>query len=157
MKALIVYESYFGNTEKVAKEIYNKISEKIEVKIVNADEVNTENIENADLLIIGSPTRAFHQTQKITKFLKILNKENLKGKRIAVFDTRADMEKVDSKFLKFMVKHFGYAVDSIVKKVKGKSGNTVIMEEWFYVKESEGPLFEGEIEKAQKWAEKIIE
>lgn len=59
--------------------------------------------------------------------------------RVAVFDTRIDIEKVNSKCPTFMVKHFGYATDTMLKQLK-KRGYQDIKEAYFYVDESEGPL-----------------
>ncbi len=51
---------------------------------------------------------------------------------------------------------FGYAADPIQKKLKSKGGVSIIKPEGFFVNGNEGPLFEGEIEKAQNWTKDII-
>ncbi len=156
MKTLIVYDSYFGNTEKIAKEIFNTIPEKKDTVIVKVDGVDKTDIESFDLLIVGSPTRAFKMTKKISDFLKSLDEKKLRNKKIALFDTRMNVEKMDSKFLKFMSKRFGFAVDSMTKKIEKKAKNAIFEEKWFYVKDSEGPLLETELENAREWVEKIL-
>jgi len=157
MKTLIVYDSYFGNTEKIAKEVFNTIPDKKDAVITKVDSVDKADIESFDLLIVGSPTRAFKMTKNISAFLKSLDERKLRNKKIALFDTRMNVEKTDSKFLKFMAKRFGYAVDSMAKKIDKKAKNSVFEEKWFYVKDSEGPLLETELENAREWAEKILE
>jgi flavodoxin len=156
MKTLIIYDSYFGNTEKIAKEIFDAILEKKDTVITKVDKMDKADIESFDLLIVGSPTRAFKMTKNISGFLKSLDEEKLRNKKIALFDTRMNVEKADSKFLKFMAKHFGYAVDSMAKKIEKRAKNSILEEKWFYVKDSEGPLLETELENAREWVERIL-
>jgi flavodoxin len=53
MKTLIVYDSVYGNTEKIAKAIGDAIAG--EVEVLRVGDVNVGDLETADLLIIGSP------------------------------------------------------------------------------------------------------
>ena len=55
MKALIVYDSVYGNTEKIAKAIGGAITG--EVRVLRVDESNSAELESIDLLIVGSPTQ----------------------------------------------------------------------------------------------------
>ena len=58
MKALIVYDSYFGNTEKVAKAIEDALQEKqYEVSSIKAADAAAKDLDKLDLLIVGSPTK----------------------------------------------------------------------------------------------------
>ena len=63
MKILITYLSQTGNTEKVAKAIYEEASPAHEVETRKLEEVNPENITGYDLLFIGSPIHAGNMVQ----------------------------------------------------------------------------------------------
>lgn len=156
MKATIIYDSYFGNTEKIAQTIHQVIVKDFDTKLFNIQKSTPEIDKDTKLLIIGSPTRAFRPTENISKMIKSLGKESLKDVYIASFDTRANLEKVNNGFLNFMVKLFGYAAEPINKELVKKGGISIVNPEGFLVEESEGPLSSGENDRAKKWAEEII-
>lgn len=151
MKSLVLYESYFGNTEKIAK----AISETIKTKAIKLNEIKSEDIKELDLLVIGSPTRAFRPTPELTKFIVEIKNESLNNMKVAVFDTRISVEDTNSKILSFFVKLFGYAAESMEKKLRKKGAKFAAESAAFYVKESEGPLKDGELDKAIEWAKKL--
>ena len=140
MKALIVYDSAYGNTEKIAKSIGNALSG--DVKVVRVNSVNLSDLESISFLIVGSPTYAGRPTPPVRNFLKKIPKSSLKDKKVAAFDTR-----VSAKFAKI----FGYASNRISKILKAKGGIPVLSPEGFFVKGTEGPLYEGEEERATGW------
>jgi flavodoxin len=149
---LIVYDSVFGNTAEVAKVIGEAIG--AEVKKVNA--VSPEDMTGLKVLFVGSPTRAFQPTPAAMSFLKGL-KGQLKGVRAAAFDTRIRIEDTESGFLRFMSGTFGFAFPKLVKGLK-KAGAEIALEAvGFAVMDSEGPLAEGELDRARTWAIKILE
>jgi len=59
MKTLIVYDSFFGNTEKIAQAIGNSLSAKENIETLRVSEVKPEQLIGLELLIVGSPTRVF--------------------------------------------------------------------------------------------------
>jgi hypothetical protein len=61
-----------------------------------------------------------------------------------------------SSVLPFFVRMFGYAAKPISDKLEGKGGEVVMPPEGFYVEGVEGPLQEGELERAADWARQII-
>nr|NIT04134.1 hypothetical protein [Candidatus Saccharibacteria bacterium] len=85
-KALIVYDSMYGNTEKIAKAIGGAISG--EVKVLRTGEVNPSELEGIELLIVGSPTQGGRATKPIQDFLNKFQESALKGTKVAAFDTR---------------------------------------------------------------------
>ncbi|MFO7891912.1 MAG: flavodoxin family protein [bacterium] len=158
MKSLIVYDSYFGNTEKVAQEIGNSLGSQKEVAVCREKEVTAEHWKDLNLLVVGSPTRAFSPSPAIKKFLKSIPKNNLKGIRVAAFDTRISEEEVDSKLLSFLVKLFGYAAKPILQKMVKKGGEPApVSPEGFMVQDTEGPLREDELQRAAEWGKQIKE
>lgn len=55
-------------------------------------------------------------------------------------------------FLNVMVKLFGYAAAPLSKAMAAKGASVVVAGEGFFVNGSEGPLRQGELERASKWA-----
>ncbi len=155
MKVLIIYDSVFGNTEQIARAMGNALGTKEHVETLQVDEVKIEKIQGLDVLIVGSPTRRFRPTEAITKFLRMLPKSNLKGVKVAAFDTRLSLSTIESSVLRFIVKTGGYAAKSIAKKLKRSGGNLVVPPEGFLVTGEEGPLKDGELERAADWAMQI--
>jgi flavodoxin len=145
MKSLVIYGTYFGNTEKIAQ----TIADQLETEAVNVKEFKKEMLDDIDLLVVGSPTRAFRPIDSINEFLSEL--PNLDGKKVAAFDTRVNVDIINSKLLKFLAKIFGYAAEPILKKLVKKGGEKVLEPDGFCVKDSEGPLLDGEIERAKEW------
>ena len=59
MKALVVYESMFGNTAHIARAIGAGLAERgVVVTISSVDGVVPDDVAGADLLIVGGPTHA---------------------------------------------------------------------------------------------------
>ena len=154
MNILIVYDSYFGNTEKIALEIGKSFGDDIPVK--RPADVDTDSLTNLDLLVVGAPTRAFRPSDAIKAFLKELPNDSLKDVKIAAFDTRMDTQNIDNKILKFMAGIFGYAAEPIAKGLAKKGGVLVGKPMGFIVLESEGPLKEGELERVADWVETLL-
>ena len=155
MKALIIYESFFGNTEKIAKAIGEGIGTSMEVEVCKVTDVKPEQLEKVDLLIVGSATRAFRPSHETKRFLSHLPANSLKGKKAAAFDTRIALEDIKVRFLRLMVNLFGYAAKPLSNKLQKKGAQIVIAPEGFRVKDTEGPIKEGELERAGKWGSQI--
>ena len=155
MRALVVYDSVFGNTEQVAFAIRDSIGS--EVEAIRVGDVSYEQLPGLDYLIVGSPTRAFNPTKAITTFLKKIPGGSLKGVKVAAFDTRLDTEDVNSSVLNVFVKFFGYAAKPIADRLQKKGGTLAASPEGFYVEDTEGPLKAGELERAASWITGIIE
>ena len=156
MKALVVYDSMFGNTEQVAQEIGQALlSEGHEVQTLRVTEASSQQATEVDVLLVGSPTRAFRPTPAITQFLKEIPDNGLQGIKVGAFDTRVSLEEVNSKVLTFFVKLFGYAAEPMAKRLQQKGGAQALSPEGFIVTGKEGPLREGELERAAGWAKGI--
>jgi len=89
-------------------------------------------------------------------FLNKIPLNVLKGVKVAAFDTRISTADVNSRLLNILVKLFGYAAKPIAYKLEKKGGSLIIPPEGFFVKDSEGPLKDGELERAADWAKLII-
>ena len=157
MKILVIYDSVFGNTEKVARAIAESLGSRASVEILRADQVVPEQLTGLDLLVVGSPTRGFRPTEAVTGLLNRLRPKDLKGARVAAFDTRFKADEIDSAGLRFVVKTGGYAAKRIADRLKNAGGNLVVPPEGFYVADTEGPLKAGELERAAAWATSLLD
>lgn len=156
MKAIVIYDSQFGNTEKIAQTIRDALTDTAETRLMRASSVAPRDLMAADLLVVGSPTQRFHATEPVDRFLK---GTSLRGMRAAAFDTRFDMDDVDSRALRLAVKVAGdsaYAAPRIAAVLEKAGATMVVAPEGFIVTDTEGPLREGELERAAEWARRLL-
>ncbi|WP_024367272.1 flavodoxin family protein [Arthrobacter sp. TB 26] len=140
MKALVVYDSAYGNTRSVAEAIAGALR----ATPVPVGDFKPEALAAGDLLVVGSPINGWRPTPKITALLSALGNGSLKGVKAAAFDTRVRM------FI------HGDAAKKITHALKAGGADIIAEPMPFYVKGSEGPLREGEIEKAEGWARTLL-
>ena len=144
MKALVVYDSTYGNTKSIAVAVGTIIG----ASVVHVSEASAEMVSHLDLLLVGSPTVSGHPTKAIEEFLAKLPQEIVKGLKASAFDTR------------LAVKHdlnIGFAVSFIAHALK-KSGCVMVGDmKGFIVKSADGALEEGETDKAVAWAKDVLE
>ena len=152
MKTLIVYDSVFGNTEQIALAMGNSLGSGESVVTLRVSEIKPEHLTGLGLLIVGSPTRAFRPTNAISNFLHKIPAKGLKGVTVAAFDTRMAAADINSRVLNIFMNLFGYAAKPVANKLVKKGGDLLIPPEGFFVKDSEGPLKNGELERAADWA-----
>ena len=158
MKAIVVYDSVYGNTKAVAAAIGKALGTQEAVKTVHAGEVRPAQLRGVELVIVGSPTQKFRPLGAVTRFLKGIPQNSLEGMKVAAFDTRFPESKIEEvRILAFFVRLFGYAAKPIAGRLQKKGGKLVVPPEGFFVGDSEGPLLDGELERAAKWAERILE
>lgn len=157
MNVLVLYDSVFGNTEQIAQAIGEALNSSHEVKVLKVILTTPDQLEGVALLIVGSPTRGFRPTEATTKLIRSIPGDGLKGVSVAAFDTRFTESTIQesSKVLPVFVKLFGYAAEPIANELKKKGGRLIIPSEGFYVSDIEGPLLEGELERAADWAKRI--
>lgn len=154
MKALVLFESFFGNTEKIARTVGSALG-LTESDVIRISDINMTKLDGLELLVVGSPTRAFSACPDTKTFLKQLPSGALNNVKVAAFDTRAEMTDKTPGILKFFAGIFGYAAEPIAKKLVRKGGIQAAQPAGFFVLDSEGPLKEGELERAASWAGSI--
>jgi len=157
MKFLVLYDSVYGNTRKIAETITAALEKAGEGRVLPIVSTPVNALSGIDLLVVGSPTQAFGPIEGTKKFLKNISPHQLTGLKVAAFDTRVDIKAVNSGFLTFMVNIFGYAAEKIERGLKAKGGIPVVAPGGFFVKDKEGPLGDGEVERAIAWAGEIIQ
>jgi flavodoxin len=144
MKVLVVYDTLYGNTEKIARVIAGAITG--DVKLLRAGEAGPADLAGVELLFVGSPTQGGQATKTMQAFLDKIPARALKNVRVAPFDTRLKSK---------LVKVFGYAAGRIEKHLKEKGG-TLAAPGLFLVKGTKGPLVDGEEARAAAWARGIV-
>lgn len=149
MKALVIYDSVYGNTEKIARAIGDGLTG--EVKVVPVGTMNASEVRSFDLLIVGSPVHGGRATPAIDAFLKQLPAHSLEGKSVAAFDTRFEAEE-QGVGLRLLMSVIRYAAERIARELVKKGGTLAAEPEGFIVEQKEGPLKEGERERASRWA-----
>jgi flavodoxin len=153
MKHLVVYDSQYGNTKKIAEAIAGKLAETSSGYAVSVQDVQAGDLAGLSLLVVGSPTQQLSATSAIKGWLDILPPDVLHGVRAAAFDTRFTQEKIDEiKVLSFFVSIFGYGAKPIAKRLVKKGAEMIAEPIGFYVADTEGPLLDQELERAAIWA-----
>lgn len=141
MKTLVIYDSSFGNTKRVAEEIGKNLGH--DVKVIFVNDFKKADLEGVELLIVGGPINAWRPTMPMMEFLNSLGKDELKGIKATTFDTRVKL------FI------HGDAKDKIAGVLEKAGAEIIIESQAFYVKGKEGPLFDGELKRAEGWAKEI--
>ena len=91
MRALVIFDSRYGNTEKIARSLGAGISEAgVETECMNSRDVKVESLKDFDLVCIGAPTEAFSASKPIKEFISKLEGAGLAGKWGFAFDTKLD-------------------------------------------------------------------
>jgi flavodoxin len=152
MKALVIYDSVFGNTEKVAQSVGSALG----APALPVSQVTQEQVSDLSLLVVGSPTRGFRPTEATSKFLNELSEDSLANVQVAAFDTRIALETINSSVFRFIVDKGGYAASTIAKSLTKKGGTLLVPPEGFIVMGEQGPLKDGELERATDWAKGLI-
>jgi len=157
MTSLVVFESFFGNTEVVARAVAEALEAGGEARALRVSELEKHHLDGVQLLVVGSATRAFRPSPGTQAWLKTLPRGKLDGVRVAAFDTRVDVAQVGNRFLTFMVRLFGYAAEPIQKALVRAGGEVAGPAAGFVVEDKEGPLREGETDRARAWARGLLQ
>lgn len=168
MRAVIVVESMFGNTDEIARSVAAGLSEtlesvRIEVRIVPVAEASPAPPDGVDLLVVGGPTHAFGLTRERTREDAVHQGAHPVGgghvgvrewlaaaprapghPAFAAFDTRVDKRGVP-----------GSAAKGIDKRLRHLGYERLDGPESFYVEGAEGPLRPGEVERARAWGSEL--
>jgi flavodoxin len=91
LKAIILFDTRYGNTEKVAKALMKGIRASIsQVTCLNISDVEAQELAQYDFLAVGGPTEYRTASESMKAFLSGLKQAKLEGKYGFAFDTRID-------------------------------------------------------------------
>jgi flavodoxin I len=150
MKTLVVYDSLHGNTRTIAQTIGDALPG--EVEVLHVGEAQASGLEAYDLIVVGAPTHGARPSPDMQGFLDQIQEPALEGVKVASFDTRL----TDTRFAFRLILMFGTAAPKIVNALKEKGGTPVGKPAGFFVMGGEGPLRDGEVERAARWAQGLV-
>jgi Flavodoxin len=168
MRAVIVYESMFGNTEELARDIGDGLSSVgAEVTVIDVGAFRPEVLRECDLLVVGAPTHAFSLSRPATRedavrqgaaasraglgvrewlaTLDVAYPSEAVRPSVAVFDTRVDK-----------VRHLPGSAAKRAARIFRAQGFRVVDRTSFYVADTAGPTVEGERARAREWAAGLL-
>jgi flavodoxin len=152
MNTIVFYDSFFGNTKSIAFEIGKLLGE--DVPVIDVKLYTYNGFDDLERIIIGSPTRAFRPTKDIMQLLK--NMKLLKNKvQVSIFDTRIHIEPNHPFLLRKLVRYFGYANDTMMKKLQQNKNVKFMTSMAFYVDGTEGPISPNEMEKIEDFVKLV--
>jgi len=144
MKGMVVYDTSYGNTKKIAETIADTLKESgMEVDLFDVKDVKKLNAKDYNFLVLGSPTRFGTMSFAIRGFLGKVKSEEWMNKPFTAFDTE-NPENVEKKE--------GSAAEKIAEKLSDKKMNQLLPVLKALVFEMKGPLKEGEIERTKEYA-----
>lgn len=161
MKVLVVFETMFGNTKQIAEAVAAGLRTTTDVTIMNVADVPPTIPADVDALVLGGPTHVFSMSRQSTREEAVRRGapagEGPQGIRewlhalpdhprpffFAAFDTRTDMVLVPG------------AASQSASRAARKRGFHVLDPESFYVQGYQGPLVDGEVERARRWGEDL--
>ena len=163
MRALVVYESLFGNTAQVAQAIADGLSRHGEVQMFEVTKAPPEISQPVDLIVVGGPTHTFSMTRASTRedafkqgafqgseaigvreWLGQLRRGQ-HHELVATFDTKEDRVRQLP----------GSAARGAANAAHRLGYKTVAKPMSFYVQGVSGPLLEGELGRALAWGERL--
>ena len=161
MRALVVYESMFGNTQVIANAIADGLSAHLQADALEVGVAPTSIGDDVGLLV-GGPTHAFGMSREGTRqdaakqaiqglvstgigvreWLARL--QGVPGVAAATFDTRIAKPRLP-----------GSAARGAEKRLRRLGVRVIAPAASFYVDGTKGPLLEGEQERARRWGEQL--
>lgn len=146
METLVVYDSQFGNTRKLAESMARAAQTHGRARLLGLDMVVPSDLGAVDLLLIGGPTQRHGLSARMRQFTDGLNASARSGMVAASFDTRYRMSTAIS----------GSAARAIAKRLKRSGIHVFADPESFFVTREKPPTLEaGEIERAATWASRL--
>ena len=151
MKYLIIYDSLYGNTKKLA----GRIADTLGTKARTIYDTTMNDVREADLVIFGSPTQGGRPTKPMQAFIDSLNEEALRDKHVATFDSRFAFSE-HSRALGIIMKMVDFAAPRMADLLIEKDAQLVAKPEGFFVHDTKGPVNDGELQRAEKWASTVV-
>jgi flavodoxin len=145
MNTLVVYDSQFGNTERIAQTVASALTAYGPSRAMPVKEASTLDLEGMDLILLGGPTHAWKATDGIRSFLARIPNGSLAGHFAASFDTRLHGPALIT----------GSAARATVGVLKHLGFDVLVPAESFFVLKSEGPLDDSETARAANWARHV--
>ena len=162
VRALVVYESMFGNTEVVARRIAAGIAMcGVEVETVEVGSAPTSLLDDVALLVVGGPTHAFGMSRARTRDAAeeqvtsgLVSTQGGIREWLELLEGRADVAAAAFD-THIRTRLPGSAAKGAAKRLRQIGFRLVGAPESFWVSDTRGPLAEGEPERAEEWGRRI--
>jgi menaquinone-dependent protoporphyrinogen IX oxidase len=152
MKGIVVYDTSYGNTKKIAETIAETLKESgIEVDLFDVKDVKKLSSKDYSFLVLGSPTKFGTMSFAIRFFLGKVKSEEWVNKPFAAFDTE-NPENIEKARVE---KKEWSAAEKIAEKLREKKMNQLLPVLKAAVLGQKGPLVEGEIERTKEYANRL--
>ena len=162
-KALVVFESMFGNTETIANAVAEGLSEQGEVRVVDVIDAPQSISADVDLLVVGGPTHAFSMTRASTRESAVKQGADAeKATKPGLREWIAELEIADDVSVaafdtKVVKPHLpGSAAHAADRKLRHRGLHHVARPETFYVTGTTGDLVDGEVSRAKDWGAALV-
>jgi flavodoxin len=148
MHTVVVVDSEFGNTSELAEIIAAELGAAGPVELINvrAPASRGQLPIDIDLFVVGGPTQVHSVSAPLRQYLDGLPPKSLTEVASASFDTR----------LRGWPVLTGAAAGGIARRLKKLGAHAVVPPESFLVMGKEGPLVDGELERARTWAKEVL-
>lgn len=169
MRALIIYESIFGNTLEIAEAIADGLKDGFEVAMAEVEEQHTD-VESVDLLVLGGPTHTWSMSRKKSRADGRQQAEEKGIEPVSKGDGIRDLvdhlhkgehRPVVAAFDTAVGKRWwlptGSAAGSALNRLRKAGFDCVTDGEQFRVVGMQGPLVAGELERATEWGRTIAD
>lgn len=161
-RALVVFESMFGNTEQIARAIGDGLAPRMQTDVVEVGEAPGR-IDGVDLLIIGGPTHAFGMTRPGTRRSAAQQAAGaLVSRGIGVREWLAALPTVSSPVAAASFdtrlrrpRLPGSAARAARRRLRRLGFDVIDTPQTFWVVGTPGPLLDGEIERARRWGDAV--
>jgi hypothetical protein len=157
--ALVVYESFWGNTAAIARAIADGIGG---ARLLTTDEATSDLVEAADLIVAGAPVLGFRlPTEQMRSSLPRTEMRAPTSPDVSHPSMRAWLEAlprghgVGAAFETRVSWSPGGSVKAIEQGLAAAGFATVAPAGKFVVKGRYGPLRDGELERARRWGEEL--
>lgn len=144
MHTLVLYDSLYGNTHKLAQAIHAALP--APAVLLRVTDIDVSTLHDYDLIFFGAPSQGAGPSDNVKTLLHQLPVAALSGPRFAVFDTRIPW---------WNPWPAEFAAPFIAHALERHFGAPVLAVEGFAVADVEGPLKEGELERATAWAQQL--
>jgi flavodoxin len=146
LKIVLIYESKYGNTKRVAEAIAEEIERVggMETTLTSLKRVDVDDVTNYDMILLGGPTHFGGPTRNVRKFIDAIGKRSVNGKSIAVFDT-------------YLGEDFEKGVGKMEGQIRAKAPSLKLLAPGLSIRVAgmKGPIVEGELAKCEGFVKQL--
>ncbi len=154
MKGVVIYDTSYGNTKKIAETIAGTLAESgLEANLYYVKDVKKLSGKDYDFFVLGSPTKFGTMSFTVKSFLGKVKSEEWVNKPFATFDTE-NPENIEQS--KIQNKEWS-AAEKIAEKLREKQMVQLLPVLKAQVIGQKGPLVEGEVERTRDYAKQMAD